>query len=380
MPSSEPAPVETGTAAGAGRRAVVVGASLAGLMSSLALADSGWHVTVLERAGARRCSGAALAVDPADLVRLLGPTASATVLSRLGTDVSDVSAGLPATWQALHTGLQAAADAHHRIVLHHHSPVVDVGQDEERAWAIDASGPTHTADFLVGADGYRSVVRSAVSPDKPDARFAGYVLWLGVAAERDLGLVRWPSGLDIRDSGDHLLLGYPLPGVDGSRTPGNRRLGWAWYDATRNQMFRRAGAVVGSGVRYSLRPADIPERTYAELAAEAGRRWPAPWAQAIGNSVARHDVTATPISEYLPDRLVRGRLALVGDAAHVPTPMTGSGFAASLADAEALAHALAECDSARAPDGLRAYEKRRLAPARSLVLSGQQFSRSFAGR
>jgi 2-polyprenyl-6-methoxyphenol hydroxylase-like FAD-dependent oxidoreductase len=363
-----------------GRHAVVVGASLAGLMTSLALARAGWQVDVLERAGARRSSGAALAVDPPDLVRLLGQEASATVLSHLAHDAADVSGGLPVSWQALHAGLQAAAAEHSGIRLHHHCPVVEVGQDACQAWAATEAGAVHACDLLVGADGYRSLVRAAVAPDRPDARFAGYVLWLGVADEQHLGPVRWPTGLDIRSSGGHLLLGYPLPAHDGSPTVGSRRLGWAWYDASRNGLLRRIGAVEGAVVQHSLREADIPEETYSELAAGARQHWPAPWSTAIVDSVERRAVTATPISEYLPDRLVAGRLVLVGDAAHVPTPMTGSGFAASLADAEALARATAATNASAVPVALLEYEQDRLQPARSLVQSGQSFSRSFAGR
>jgi 2-polyprenyl-6-methoxyphenol hydroxylase-like FAD-dependent oxidoreductase len=319
-------------------------------------------------------------VNPSDLVRLLGRDASATVLSHLAHDAADGSAGLPVTWRALHTGLQSVAAQHPRIRLHHRSPVVKVGQDAGQVWATTDSGAVCTGDVLVGADGYRSVVRAAVAPDNPDARFAGYVLWLGIAAEQNLGPGRWPTGLDIQDSGDHLLLGYPLPAPNGVRTPGSRRLGWAWYDASRNGAFRRAGSVRGDVVQRSLRPADISETTYTELAAQARRLWPAPWAQAIVDSVARRDVTATPISEYLPDQLVAGRLVLVGDAAHVPSPMTGAGFGAALADAETLARAMAAANSATAPDALLTYERKRLGPARSLVESGQRFSRSFAGR
>ncbi|MFF2126592.1 FAD-dependent oxidoreductase [Streptomyces olivochromogenes] len=86
----------------------------------------------------------------------------------------------------------------------------------------------------------------------------------------------------------------------------------------------------------------------------------------------------TPIAEYVPDQLVNGRLALVGDAAHVPTPMTGSGFSASLHDAKAVAAAVAA--GVRGPAmarALREYEKERLRSVRSMVQSGQQFSRSF---
>jgi 2-polyprenyl-6-methoxyphenol hydroxylase-like FAD-dependent oxidoreductase len=375
-----PSPRSAAADPSAARRAVVVGASLSGLMSALALARTGWQVTVLERAGAHRSSGAALAVNPPDLVELLGDAAATTVLTHLGQDAADVRAGLPVSWQALHSGLRHAADQQAAIRLQHRTTVVEVGQDVTHAWALTDIGETHTGDLLVGADGYRSLVRVAVAPDKPDARYAGYVLWLGIAAEQDLGPLRWPTGLDIRDSGDHLLLGYPLPAADGSRVPGRRQLGWAWYDATRNELFRRTGAVQDNVVHHSMRPGDIPEATYADLAAEAIRRWPAPWAESIADSIARRAVTATPISEYLPDRLTDGRTVLVGDAAHVPTPMTGGGFAASLADARILALAVAESDGDHVPDALLVYQEQRLGPARWLVQSGQGFSRSFSRR
>ncbi|MEV5548624.1 FAD-dependent monooxygenase [Streptomyces sp. NPDC052309] len=75
------------------------------------------------------------------------------------------------------------------------------------------------------------------------------------------------------------------------------------------------------------------------------------------------------------------RLALAGNAAHVPTPMTGSGFAASMDDADAIAEAVASGlrHGTPLPRALAAYERKCLARARSLVQSGQQFSRSFAG-
>ena len=71
----------------------------------------------------------------------------------------------------------------------------------------------------------------------------------------------------------------------------------------------------------------------------------------------------------------------MGDAAHVPTPMTGCGFSASLDDAEAIAESVAAGVRASAPaKALRGYEKERLSSVRGMVQSGQQFSRSFTGR
>ena len=149
-----------------------------------------------------------------------------------------------------------------------------------------------------------------------------------------------------------------------------------------------AGAVVATGcvidgvARHSLALGRVPPATLRELAADARALWPAPWRDAILDSIGRGAVTGTPITEYVPDRLVDGRLVLVGDAAHVPTPMTGIGFGASLADAEALAECLAAgrhgTRAVSLADALRAYERQRLGPVRRLVQSGQQFSRGFA--
>ena len=54
--------------------------------------------------------------------------------------------------------------------------------------------------------------------------------------------------------------------------------------------------------------------------------------------------------------------------------MTGSGFAESLYDAEAIA------DSGTTTTALLDYESARIRSARNLVQSGQGFSRSFARR
>jgi 2-polyprenyl-6-methoxyphenol hydroxylase-like FAD-dependent oxidoreductase len=56
--------------------------------------------------------------------------------------------------------------------------------------------------------------------------------------------------------------------------------------------------------------------------------------------LSRRAVVGTPMGEYLPHRPARGRVCLVGDAAHVPSPMTGRGFDASALDALALAEAM----------------------------------------
>lgn len=358
---------------------LVVGGSLAGLMAGIALARQGHAVTLLERAERHRPSGAALSVSESALRTILGPDHARAAARMAGPRDGDARTDVPSTWAGLYEGLCRAAESEPRIRLLHRTRVAEIGQDRDRAWARTDDGRIFAADLLIGADGHRSVVRRAVSPERPDAVFAGYTLWLGVASEQDIDYSgSWPGGLDISDSGDHVLLGYPLAGPDGSTAPGERRLGWAWYDSARNALFHRHGAVRGSVAHHSLRAADLDKSVRDGLARETSRRWPRPWRDAMLDSMARADFVGTPIAEYVPDRLASGRIVLVGDAAHVPTPMTGRGFATSLNDAEALARHLSDASSFDLPDALAAYEAERLGPGRSLVLSGQGFSRSFA--
>lgn len=337
-------------------------------MTALALARVGVHVTMLERSDDTGRTGAAIHVQDGLLERITGLPESQLP--------QPLAPGIQ-TWFAAHAGLRAAVDAEPRIELRQNSSVRRVGQDLRAAWVILDDGSTVRADMVVGADGHRSVVRRHVAPDNPDAVFAGYVIWIGIADEAALGRTRWPRDVAYLGGGHATLLGYPLPGADGSTAPGDRRLGWAWYDSTRNGLLRSSGAVAGTVVRHSLLPNGIPTATYRELEREAGAQFPAPWQDAIHDSIRRRAVIGTPIAEYVPDRLVHGRVALVGDAAHVPTPMTGSGFSESLHDAEALAATLTAAD---VPAALADYEAIRLRSARNLVQSGQGFSRSFAGR
>ncbi len=355
------------------RSAVIVGASLSGLMAALTLSRAGVDVTMLERSNDTGRTGAAIHVGEGLLERITGQ--------------GDLQAPRPLapgvqTWFAVHGALRMAVEADPGIQLHPHTTVRSVDQDASSAWAVTADRGIVRGDIVIGADGHRSVVRRHVAPERPNAAFAGYVIWIGIADEYAIEAHhRWPRDVEFLGGRDDHLLGYPLPGTDGSKAQGSRRLGWAWYDASRNGLLRKTGSVVDSVVRHSLMPADIPEATFQELAREARQKFPAPWRDAIIDCIDRRAVIGTPIAEYVPDRLVKGRVALVGDAAHVPTPMTGSGFSASLHDAEALAAAVgADPDGSVAVEALLTYEHDRLLSARNLVLSGQDFSRSFSGR
>ncbi|MEO6987252.1 MAG: FAD-dependent monooxygenase [Aquihabitans sp.] len=91
-------------------------------------------------------------------------------------------------------------------------------------------------------------------------------------------------------------------------------------------------------------------------------------------------IIVTPITEYVPRRLVRGRIAMLGDAAHVPSRVTGAGFDTGLGDAEALGELTS--DGVVGDQGLRvlkAYEEQRLQVAQAMVRSGQGFGLNLLG-
>lgn len=280
------------------------------------------------------------------------------------------------TWFSVHAGLRSEAEADANIAIRDNTRVVDVGQDEHRAWVETAEAELLVADIVVGADGHRSVVRRAVSPEKPNATFAGYLIWLGLAEETSIvSRHLWPTSAAILSADHFHFLGVSAPSLEGSTAKGSRQLAWAIYDAGWNDLLRRTGCVRGNIVHHTLAAANVPDEAYSHLRRISGL-WPKVWREAIMDCVSGRAIIGTPVPEYVPERLVNGRVALVGDAAHVPTPMTGNGFSASVTDAEVLAEALSSHRDPRL--ALSDYQDRRLDSVRGLVRGGQQFSRSFA--
>lgn len=241
------------------------------------------------------------------------------------------------------------------------------------------------ADFVIGADGHKSVVQKAITPEHGDATFAGYVVWLATINEHDLpdtiqGDRRLADGVFL--GSDFLLAAGCIPDTDGTNEPGHRTVGWAIYDNTHNLFFRDNGNVRDGVVHHSVGLEEITPQLRQQLAATFESHWPSPWKEVMVASLRANLVLGTPITEYVPTRLVDGRIAIVGDAAYVATPMTGRGYTEALDDAETLADAIARARRSHTTvditaDALHRYEKKRLRKARGTVESGQNFSRRF---
>ncbi|MGW5739056.1 MULTISPECIES: FAD-dependent monooxygenase [Streptomyces] len=319
--------------------ATIVGGGIGGLAAAIALHRRGWRVEVLERAPQFTEIGAGISLWPnalralealglADTVRALGAVeAAGGVRDRRGrwlsrTDNAELTRRFGHPLLVLHRAdllraLHAALPADSLRSDHE----VSVVRDDDNGLVVEGPGGTSRPDLVIGADGLRSVVRGALWPGAAGPRYAGYTAWRMVTE--------------------------PLaePPAEGAATWGRgERFGHTALPGGRVYCFATASLPAGT-------PPDVSE--HAELLRRFGS-WPDPvpalLAAVPAHAVLRHDLYDLP---PLPS-FVRGRVALLGDAAHAMTPNLGQGACQALEDAVTLAHCLdATADLAAA---LRSYD------------------------
>ncbi|WP_157220956.1 FAD-dependent monooxygenase [Flavisphingomonas formosensis] len=359
---------------------LVVGGSLAGLTFALASASRGVPVRIVERAERRTLGGDNLNIDLAAIARTVN--CDLRVEAKLPVVRAFRDRHLT-TWPALYGWLRDRAAEMPGITLEESHAVASVAAEGDRAIVTFADGTSTTADAVIGADGYHSVVRRAVAPDQPLASYAGYLVWRRLVEESALSApIAWPTegGLWIMLEQGYRLVAAVLPGRDGSLEIGRRQVTFAWFDGRRDELLRRTGCldsdrhVVGTLSAHAI-TAEVRE----ELSALVPRLWPEPWTEAVAYGVRTPGaMRGAPIAEYKPERLAAGPIAIIGDAAHGVSPMTGSGYATAVDDAFVLATMLAERDAAEPPaDLLKRYERARLPYTRGLVDHSRRLSADF---
>ncbi|HZY61615.1 MAG TPA: FAD-dependent monooxygenase, partial [Edaphobacter sp.] len=87
------------------------------------------------------------------------------------------------------------------------------------------------------------------------------------------------------------------------------------------------------------------------------------WARAALNSSTDPTIWHDDFLDVRMSRWTKGRVALVGDAAHALLPSAGVGASMAIESAYVLADELSRAPSGRIPDALRRYEQRRRARA-----------------
>ncbi len=338
------------------QKAVIVGGGFGGLAAALALRRAGLEPVVIERKSAVPATShgsgggltmwsnavAALASLGLDeqliaggsvLQRFDNRTATGKTLARWRIDQMSERAGWPSVnieWDVLH---QILADAVGPGTVRE-GTCVGLRERGDTVSALLADGGEEPADVLVGADGIRSSIRTALLGDA-EPRYAGYdVLRAVVAFEHTVV----PPGVFVQTWGRGARFGHYRVGA--GRT--------YWF------------AVVNAAE-------DGPEPDQGHRRFLEERM--AGWSEPVGDLIrATPDTSISRIRIYDRDPITTwgcGRATLLGDAAHAMTFNVGQGACQAIEDAVALGNALRRSTDTSA--ALRSYELARSRRTSTLV-------------
>ena len=332
-------------------RVVVTGGSVGGLTAALVLRDAGCDVTVFER------SSAALQARGAGIAAL--ETTLRYLTERGGRRVADVCSSTG--WirflrtdgsiqhEQRHRYLFSSWNTIYRSLLELFDPgryqlgreVTGFSQAADSVRVTLAGGQSTEADLLVCADGVSSLARARLMPGVRPS-YSGYVAWRGTVPERALPAAArelFGDAITYQVLKDSHILVYPIPGLDGALTAGERLVNFVWYVNVAEGEELDALMTGRDGVRraVSLPPGAARDEAVTGLR-HAAESELAPSIAAVVTDVAEPFVQV--VYDIGVPRMAFGRICLLGDAAFAVRPHAAAGTAKAAADGWALAAAL----------------------------------------
>ena len=335
-------------------KALIVGGGIGGMAAAIRLADTGHQAELIDLDPEWRVYGAGITITGPTLraykrlgllqeIEREGAITNGTRLFHPdGTFVRELDEppleeGLPATGgimrPVLHRIMQRRV-AELEIPVRLGITVDRLEQDEDGVDVRFSDGSTGRYDLVVAADGVGSGVRKLVFPDAPEPAETGQACWR-IAMRR-------PPGFDRSE----FYLGHDNPAGITACGPDSiymwmltRHEPGIWFDEAEGH-------------------ARLRERI-ADFGGTVG------W---IRDNMTEDDwVNYRPLSAVIqPEPWAKGRVVLLGDAAHATTPHLASGAGMAVEDALVLAEEIAAPDRSL-EESLLAYSKRRYPRCRDVV-------------
>ena len=344
-------------------RVAIIGGGIGGLTAANALSQAGIEVAVYEAAAELREIGAGVAlhanamrvlraIGVEDAVRKVAGRSqwqitrnwkTGRVISKSSRQQQAAAFGLLGATVHRADLLDVLADAIPAGIVTLGRRCTEVLPDGDTAVARFADGGEIEADIIVGADGIHSPVRASLfGPDAP--RFTGKICYRSVIPTEAVRGIRPDTDLAQWFGPHGTIVLYPLRGEELINVVCHydddtyRHESWV-TECSREEVLQRY-----AGWHESLL------RLFA-----AGDTW-YKW--------ALYD--RDPIPQW-----TRGRVTLLGDAAHAMLPYLGQGACQALEDGAVLATALT-AEAADPPTGLARYERTRRPRASQVVLTSRE--------
>ena len=313
----------------------IVGGGIAGLALASCLDQDRFEVTVTEKRPELPAVGTVLAMWPnaQRALERVGVLDEARAVSPvIGSGSIRSAAGEP--WVTVNGGQMFGISRVDLLRLLDAAVPGSVRRATGRVHAVPSG-----AGLVVGADGVHSVVRRDVWGARADGRLTSYLAVRGII----------PSHVDPQDVGEYWGRG-DLFGV------ANVAGGTNWYASYRSDLGP-------SGIDVAA----VLEQTRHHFAGHAPVIGSVLAAATPELSLVQRIWTTPPLRSY-----VRGRVVLIGDAAHAMTPNLGRGACEALVDAVTLADLL---NTLPREEALRTYDRRRRLRTRGLSVASSMLMR-----
>lgn len=348
-------------------KVVIIGAGIGGLTAGIALQQAGYEVEIYDRVRELRPVGAGISLW-SNGVKVLNALGLGQQMAAIGGRMDKMQYRSKTGDLLNHIDLLpliesvgqrpypvARADLQDMLLkafqgeVHLNHRCVAVEQDESGATAVFDNGHRATGDLIVAADGVRSILREYVLGQVVEPSYGGYVNWNGlVPASEDLA----PSHTWMIYVGDH----------------------------------QRASMMPVAGDRfYFFFDVPLPKGTPAEPSEYKSilSKHFAGWADPVQRLIQAFDpetVARPEIHDVGPiDGMVRGRVALLGDAAHATCPDLGQGGCQAMEDGLVLTQYL-KTTNISVVDALRRYEHDRKERTSAVVRKARQRAEMIHGK